>query len=842
MPLKVFSSKGHSHENKQFLSLITQLYNNERFFGSDDNDWTVVIQGYEFCEQTSEGVTNTAGEIDALIIRPNSIILLETKHYSDTSTLIAYEDKPWLACGPDGAVTVKGGNQANPFTQAEKTRKRFYQHLKKQHSSFFNKHLAKQWKKNRIKSVVWFAQDLTLDNHIKPSNRSWFDICHKETIVDVLNAEHDVFTKLSAHAIGELVTSLNPGAPFPFSPFAEHGYNPVLPGYPPKTGTAAPNKPAKQASHQTTPQFHTTIDPDCKPLRESLPSALVYFPVASDTQQSLLNLRVTVLPEDINEVPVRCNSKHGHQFTTNKLLSALNPAREHELTNPRCIQVSVSNSNIQQNSYQLALAIADQIARHGSALPDHSRVAATGEIGEHGYVSPVSYIESKIRLLLESNAQITHFIYSSDNTNDVAPWLDKLHAQSIKVHAVSSVKELSGHLWRDTNDAPHSGTQEKAPAPKPSSQQLSEIAPARKPSSLWTSLTYQHKFAVVGVATALLVVALVNTGASESNTSTPTQKTVTLSFNQDIVSEINDAASAYTNNRNSWPNLKELQSSYAKASALEVAELDDTVLSLLDKVDKDLSASDRRLQEIKQLLTASHETTAEDWGPLAAALSAIPPLTMSRLELEQPETLLAISDKASAHNIWQLAASVRSASNDQSLLHPHLEKLKSLSPKQQSAFENTYPEEYAHLMHYQHVLQASNQRIRDLIDAAKAYERHRHSQRPNLSYWQLLIEAEQALQSIDFKRLGAEGQDAMRAARRAQNDFTKSDKRLAAFIATMPAFIETRKPEFAHKLSEREINKRWRAMADAANALTNLDLARASSQQKNLIEYAQRFT
>ena len=164
MALKVYRGKQfeHTHENFVFNELMDLL---EIHCSSKPEYWYLV--GNFFVGSR---------EIDALLVKPNAIIVIDFKDYS--GVLSYSEDGPWRI----GDVEVRGGASVNPLVQLRLNRKALSDFFKNYYPS-----LNCDW--NHIAATTVFHNDIIFDQSvIKPPINRWFYISDINRAVRDLDA------------------------------------------------------------------------------------------------------------------------------------------------------------------------------------------------------------------------------------------------------------------------------------------------------------------------------------------------------------------------------------------------------------------------------------------------------------------------------------------------------------------------------------------------------------------------------------------------------------------------------------------------------------------------------
>lgn len=134
-------------------------------------------------------------ELDAIVIKHDSIIAVEFKNYG--GTIVATENGDWTANG----VPIKGGS-----------RKTVYQQARINHAALKNglKDLGinKDWIKN-ISSLIVFNQAITLDNQLSGKVQSWLHVTDNAHFLDKIEDITSSSANLSNIDIIDLAIRLN---------------------------------------------------------------------------------------------------------------------------------------------------------------------------------------------------------------------------------------------------------------------------------------------------------------------------------------------------------------------------------------------------------------------------------------------------------------------------------------------------------------------------------------------------------------------------------------------------------------------------------------------------------
>jgi hypothetical protein len=108
--------------------------------------------------------------------------------------------------------------------------------------------------------------------------------------------------------------------------------------------------------------------------------------------------------------------------------------------------VSVSRTAFSGDSYELALAIADKLARYASGPPENP-VIATGRVPHDGCgaVDAINHLHSKLQLVLGTAQKGSYFLFPQVNLDSASAeekrLLEELSEAGIRWHAVSRIDE-----------------------------------------------------------------------------------------------------------------------------------------------------------------------------------------------------------------------------------------------------------------------------------------------------------------------------------------------------------------------------------------------------------------
>ena len=171
MSLRIFKLEeyDHTHEREQFRNLCSIL--------KDLYDKSAEMH-LLFANINFNGVP-----LDALLIKPDAITVLEFKNYS--GNVIAAENGDWKL---DDGTIIKGGMGKNPFVQTKNNK---FAVITTLNTWFPSTHVNL----GHTSGIVVFNQPVTVDDHlISPKSKSWFHICDMDHISDKIS-------DITSHAI-----------------------------------------------------------------------------------------------------------------------------------------------------------------------------------------------------------------------------------------------------------------------------------------------------------------------------------------------------------------------------------------------------------------------------------------------------------------------------------------------------------------------------------------------------------------------------------------------------------------------------------------------------------------
>ena len=164
MSLRIFKLEeyDHTHEREQFRNLCSIL--------KDLYDKSAEMH-LLFANINFNGVP-----LDAMLIKPDAITVLEFKNYS--GNVIAAENGDWKL---DDGTIIKGGMGKNPFVQTKNNK---FAVITTLNTWFPSTHVNL----GHTSGIVVFNQPVTVDDHlISPKSKSWFHICDMDHISDKIS-------------------------------------------------------------------------------------------------------------------------------------------------------------------------------------------------------------------------------------------------------------------------------------------------------------------------------------------------------------------------------------------------------------------------------------------------------------------------------------------------------------------------------------------------------------------------------------------------------------------------------------------------------------------------------
>jgi hypothetical protein len=175
----------YTHENQAFDQLIRLI---DAYWG--DREESVVLIG---------NVTCNAHEVDALLLKPDAIIVIDFKNFGGRVEFS--ENGPWLADGKE----VKGGSKTNPFKQVQA-----------------NKFAVMDWLNNKcsflddsnnlghIAGLILFQQNIEFERGQLPAKiASWFHVADYNAVLGLLSQLASPRINLNRSTQERIVAALN---------------------------------------------------------------------------------------------------------------------------------------------------------------------------------------------------------------------------------------------------------------------------------------------------------------------------------------------------------------------------------------------------------------------------------------------------------------------------------------------------------------------------------------------------------------------------------------------------------------------------------------------------------
>ena len=164
MSLRIFKLEeyDHTHEREQFRKLCSIM----KYLYDKSAEMHLLFANINF-----NGVP-----LDALLIKPDAITVLEFKNYS--GNVIAAENGDWKL---DDGTIIKGGMGKNPFVQTKNNK---FAVITTLNTWFPSTHVNL----GHTSGIVIFNQPVTVDDHlISPKSKSWFHICDMDHVSDKIS-------------------------------------------------------------------------------------------------------------------------------------------------------------------------------------------------------------------------------------------------------------------------------------------------------------------------------------------------------------------------------------------------------------------------------------------------------------------------------------------------------------------------------------------------------------------------------------------------------------------------------------------------------------------------------
>ncbi len=192
MALKAFRGRPfeHTHENQAFDELFELL---SQHCATNEQDWYLL--GNFFVGSR---------ELDALVIKPNAVVILDFKAFS--GKLEFSEEGPWLIedLEKGSSVEVKGGASVNPLRQLRINKSALSDFLKR---NFPDLEASCNWRHSA--ALVAFQGPLEFDKGQLPGSiKPWFHISDMQRIVRDLEAIVSREISLAPESMGRIVAQL----------------------------------------------------------------------------------------------------------------------------------------------------------------------------------------------------------------------------------------------------------------------------------------------------------------------------------------------------------------------------------------------------------------------------------------------------------------------------------------------------------------------------------------------------------------------------------------------------------------------------------------------------------
>lgn len=175
-----------THENQIFDELIKRLYSKYK-----DSSEAIALLGNFFYNNR---------EIDAMILKPDGIIIIDFKDYG--GTIKFSENGVWTA----NNKPIKGGSFTNPYRQLRANRDCISNFFKAYKDDVFKGQKNVTW--HDLYCLVMFHRKITLENTMPPETRKWFFI---SDIEDISQASYQITNSklnLSSDEIEKIVSLL----------------------------------------------------------------------------------------------------------------------------------------------------------------------------------------------------------------------------------------------------------------------------------------------------------------------------------------------------------------------------------------------------------------------------------------------------------------------------------------------------------------------------------------------------------------------------------------------------------------------------------------------------------
>ncbi|MBK1646486.1 hypothetical protein CKO25_17910 [Thiocapsa imhoffii] len=116
------------------------------------------------------------------------------------------------------------------------------------------------------------------------------------------------------------------------------------------------------------------------------------------------------------------------------------------------VVVGFDDDDFEGQSFGLALALADKLARFQSSRTSPNRLCATGILGNGGQLSAVDAFPEKVHLAFQALEPHSTLAFPNANLLDHTPLLNRLAEADIELRAVNNLADLS-ELWQTPTTA-----------------------------------------------------------------------------------------------------------------------------------------------------------------------------------------------------------------------------------------------------------------------------------------------------------------------------------------------------------------------------------------------------
>lgn len=150
-------------ERQQYFTLCKVL---KEYYG-EKNELCTFISNYNI-----NGV-----ELDGLIVKQDSIILVEFKNYG--GEIQADENKYWTCKTSSEYINIQGGYNKNPFEQIRKNRANVANAIK-------NDYCVSDDQIKYIQAIIVFNQNIVLHNNLSSNTNKWLSVCDNNSFLETV--------------------------------------------------------------------------------------------------------------------------------------------------------------------------------------------------------------------------------------------------------------------------------------------------------------------------------------------------------------------------------------------------------------------------------------------------------------------------------------------------------------------------------------------------------------------------------------------------------------------------------------------------------------------------------